>query len=76
MGPMNMETPYMHKPQSGLEYESYKNLWDLQIQLDHLIQPRRLDFTLINKKRNCHRADFAVPIDQRSKNKAKWQTNT
>ena len=59
---------YMHKPESVLENETHKILWDFEIQTDHLITARRPDLVLINKKkRTCHIVDFAVPADHRVK---------
>ena len=58
----------MHKPESVLENETHKILWDFKIQTDHLITARRPDLVLINKKkRTCHIVDFAVPADHRVK---------
>ena len=37
----------MHKSESILE-----KFWDFEIQLDHLIPPRRPDLVLIDKKKN------------------------
>ena len=57
-----------HKPESVLENETHKILWDFEIQTDHLITARRPDLVLINKKkRTCHIVDFAVPADHRVK---------
>ena len=36
------------KPESVLENEGYKILWDLEIQMDHPIQGRRQYLVLIN----------------------------
>ena len=59
---------YMHKPESVLENETHKILWDFEIKTDHLIPARRPDLVLINKKeRPCHLVDFAVPTDRRVK---------
>ena len=47
----------MHNPGSVLENDTYKHLWDFDIQTDHLISARRSDFIIINKKKenlqNC-----------------------
>ena len=40
---------YMHKPEGILENETHKNLWDSEIQTDHLILARKPDLVLINK---------------------------
>ena len=55
---------YMHNPAPVLENDSHKLLWDFNIQTDHLIQVRRPDLIIINKrKRICKMVDFAVPAD-------------
>ena len=41
---------YMHKPESLLENEMHKILWDFDIQTDPFIQARRSDLVVINKK--------------------------
>ena len=48
------------------ENNTYKLLWDFNIQTDHLIPARRPDLIIINKKkRTCKIVDFAVPADYR-----------
>ena len=42
---------YMHKPESVLENEMHKILWDFEIQTEHLIPARRPDLVIINKKK-------------------------
>ena len=42
---------YMHNPESVLENEMHKLLWDFDIQTDHLISARQPDLIIINKKR-------------------------
>ena len=55
---------YEHEPQSVLENENYKILWDFSIQTDHVIEARRPDLVVIDKKeRSCKIIDFAVPGD-------------
>ena len=41
----------MHNPESVLENEMYKILWDFEIQTNHLTTARRTDLLLINKKK-------------------------
>ena len=41
----------MHNPASFLEKETHKLHWDFDIQTDHLIQTRRPNLEIINKKR-------------------------
>ena len=56
----------MHNPASVLENETYKLLWDFDIQTDHLISSRRPDLIIINKKkRACKIVDFAGQADHR-----------
>ena len=44
----------MHNPESLLENETQKPLWDFNIQTDHLISIRQPDLVIINKKkRTC-----------------------
>ena len=47
----------------------HKILWDFEIQPDHLIQARRPDFVIVNKKskRTFRIVDFAVPANYRVK---------
>ena len=40
----------MHNPESVLENEAHKILWDFEIQTDYLISARRLDLEIVNKK--------------------------
>ena len=60
----------MHNPESVLENDTHKLLWDFDIQTDHLISARRPDLIIINKKKKtriCKIVDFAVPADHRIK---------
>ena len=53
---------YEHEPESVLENEDYKILWDFSIQTDHVIEARRPDLVVVDKKeRSCKIIDFAVP---------------
>ena len=55
---------------SVLENEDYKILWDFSIQTDHVIEVRRPDLVVVDKKeRSCKIIDFAVPIDSRIEEK-------
>ena len=40
----------MHNPESNLENEMHKLLWDFEIQMDYLISVKRPD--QVNKKKN------------------------
>ena len=42
---------YMQNPESVLENETNKLLWDFGVQTDHLISARRLDQVIVNKKK-------------------------
>ena len=42
---------YMQNPESVLENETYKLLWDFEIQTDPLISARRPDLVIVNKKK-------------------------
>ena len=42
---------YMHKPESVLENETHRILWYFEIQTDQLIQARRPDLVIVNKKK-------------------------
>ena len=57
---------YEYEPESVLENEDYKILWDFSIQIDHVIEARRPDLVVVDKKeRSCKITDFAVPGDSR-----------
>ena len=69
---------YMHKPESVIENETHKILWNFKIHMDHLIQARRSDLVLINKgkkKRICHLVVFTLPVDHRVKIKKREMIN-
>ena len=60
---------YVHKPGSFQEKEMNKFLWDFKIQMDEAFLGS--DLILINKKkRTCSLMDFAIPEDNRVKNKS------
>ena len=63
---------YEHEPESVLENEDYKILWDFSIQTDYVIEARRPDLIVADKKkRSCKIIDFAVPEDSRIEEKKK-----
>ena len=63
---------YEHELESVLENEDYKILWDFSIQTDHVIEARRPDLVVVDKKeRSCNILDFAVPGDSRIEEKEK-----
>ena len=46
-------------------------LWDFSIRTDHVIEARRPDLLVVDKKRSCKIIDFAVPGDSRIQKKEK-----
>ena len=63
---------YEHEPESILENKDHKILWDFSIQTDHVIEARRQDLVVVDKKeRKCKIIGFAVPgnskIEERRK---------
>ena len=58
-----------HEPERVLENEDYKIMWDFSIQTDHVIETRRPDLAVVDKKeRSCKIIDFEVPGDSRIEN--------
>ena len=55
----------MHKPESVLENEMHKLLWDFEIQTDYQISTR--PYNNQQKKRTRRIVDFAVLADHRVK---------
>ena len=54
----------MYNPESVLENETHKIIWDFLIQMDPLISARRSDQVIVNKgKRTCQIIDFALSAD-------------
>ena len=47
----HMNEWYIHNPESVLENETHKILWDFELQTDHLIKTRRPELVTVNKKR-------------------------
>ena len=41
---------YKYEPESALENEDYKILWDFSIQTDHVIEAWRPDLVVVDKK--------------------------
>ena len=63
---------YEHEPESVLENEDYKILWNFSIQSDHVIEAQRSDLVVVDKKeRSCKIIDFADPGDSRIEEKEK-----
>ena len=52
---------YMYNPESVLENETHKVVWDFEIQANHLILARKPDQVIVNQKeRTCQIVDFAI----------------
>ena len=63
---------YEHKPESALENEDYKILWNCNIQTHNVTEAWRPDLVEVDKKRiNCKIINFAVPVDSRTEEKEK-----
>ena len=63
---------YEHEPESVLENEDYKVLWDFSIQTDHVMEAQRPDLVVVDEKeRSCKIIDFAFPGDSRIEEKEK-----
>ena len=55
---------YEHKSLPCAENESFKILWDFNIQTDHIIEHRRQDMIIVDKiNKKAQIVDFAVPAD-------------
>ena len=63
---------YEHEPESVLENEDYKTLWNFSIQTDYVIEAQRPDLAVVDKKeRSCKIIDFAFPEESRIEEKEK-----
>ena len=61
---------YERELESFLENEDYKIFWDFSIHTDHIIETRRPDLVVVDKKeRICKIIEFAVPGDLRRRRK-------
>ena len=57
---------YEHEPESVIENEDFKVLWDFTIQCDHMIETKRQDIVVVDKvKKVTMITDVAVPGDTR-----------
>ena len=54
-------TWYMHCPESELENETYKILWNFQIQTDHLISAKRPDLVIVKKTKKTKKQREILP---------------
>ena len=54
----------MHNPESILENETHKLLWDFEIQMDHLITVRQPNLVIVDQKKRTYQiVDFAILAD-------------
>ena len=61
---------YDRVPESVLENDDYKLLWDFSVRTDHAIWARRPDLMIIDKReRSCQIIDVATPEDGREREK-------
>ena len=63
---------YAHAPEKAVENEEIKVLWNINIQCDHLIEIKRPDLIVIDKKEQ--KRIIAVPADVIKKKKKKWKS--
>ena len=61
----------MHKPESVLEMDTHKILWDFEIQVDHQIQTKRQDLELINKKKKLYVVNIVASAKQSENKRAR-----
>ena len=63
---------YEHESESVLQNKDYKILWDFSIQTDHVIEARRPDLVVVDKKETSLKiTDFAIPGESRIEDKEK-----
>ena len=63
----------MHNPESVLENETHKVLWDFETQMDHLIFARQPELVIVNKKIITYQiADFVEDKRRLSKQQHCW----
>ena len=76
---------YMHNPESVLENEMHKLLWNCEIQTDHVSSDRRADLVIIKKKKkkkkrenllNCRLCSPSWPLGKIEKKKRRISTWT
>ena len=63
----------MHKPESVQENQTYKILWNFEIQTDHLIPARRQNLVIIYKKENVQSCGFYHRNILQNENQWKWK---
>ena len=63
---LESERWYEHEPESVVENDGVRLLWDVNIQCDHIIEARRPDIVVINKQeKSCLIIDIAILGDIR-----------
>ena len=63
---------YEHSPETILENEAHKLLWDMSIQFNRTIETRRPDIVIIDKvEKSAIIGDVAIPGDKRITEKRK-----
>ena len=63
---------FEHVPESVLENDNYKLMWDCNIQTDHDIKARRPDMVVVNKReQTCQIIDVTNPVDTAVREKEK-----
>ena len=68
------EEKYKPEPEKEVESSSWKKLWDVTLQTDHVIQARRSDMVIIDKtKYECKFIGFACPFDSRIEKRKKYE---
>ena len=61
---------YEQKPEGVIENEDFKILWDFMIQCDQMVEHRKPDIVIIDKrKKDVKIIDIAIPVDSRVKEK-------
>ena len=61
---------YEHEPESVVENENFKILWDFTIQCDHMIEARRPDIVVVDKvKKETIIIDVTIPGDTKVSDK-------
>ena len=61
---------YKHCPEGVVEDDDVKLIWDINIQCDNVIEARRPDLILVDKKaKSCVITDVAIPGDCRIREK-------
>ena len=53
---------YMHNPESILDNEMHKLLWNFENQTDHLISSRRPDLVIINNKKKENLSNSKIEV--------------